>query len=79
MQGPGWVENTTRGTTGWRAERGRAERRAWQEGKTEWKACVREGNGMPGQGRAGQHMAGKERHGTAGAGAGAHSAQGRIG
>ena len=55
----GRAENTMRSTAGWRTERGKAERRAWQEGKTEWKARVRAGNGMSGQGRAGQHMAGQ--------------------
>ena len=49
MQGPGWAENTMRGTTGWRTERGRAERSAWQEGKTEWKVS---GQGMTWQGKA---------------------------
>ena len=36
----------------WRTERGRTGQRAWQEGKTEWKARVRAGNDMSGQGRA---------------------------
>ena len=54
-------------TTGWWTERGRAERRAWQEGKTEWKTGVRVGSDMSGEGKAG-HSAGAE----------AHSAQGRV-
>ena len=76
MQGQGRAENTTRVHNRVEDRKGRAERRAWQECKTERKARVRAGNGMSGQGNIWQ---GKERHGTAGAGVGAHSAQDRAG
>ena len=52
MQGQGRAESTTRVHNRVEDRKGRAERRAWQEGKTEWKARVRAGNGMSGQGRA---------------------------
>ena len=72
MQGQGRAENTTRVHNRVEDRKGRAERRAWQEGKTEWKARVRaangmSGQGMEGQGRAGQGMAtyGKARNGMA--------------
>ena len=55
----GQGEEHDEGTTGWRTERGRAERMAWQESKTEWKARIRAGNGMSWQGRTGPHMAGQ--------------------
>ena len=63
MHGQGRAENTTAVHNRVEERKGRAKRRAWQEGKTELKARVRAGNGMSGQGRAGQHMAGQ---GTAG-------------
>ena len=52
MQGQGRVENTTRLHNRVEDRKGRAERRAWQEGKTERNARVGAGNGMSGQGRA---------------------------
>ena len=47
-------------------ERGKAERRAWQKGKTEWRVRVRARNNMSGQDNEWQ---GKARNGTKGAGA----------
>ena len=52
----------------------RAGWRAWQEGKTEWKARARVWNDMSGQGRA---TCGRSKHDMAGAGV--DSARGRTG
>ena len=54
MQGQDRVENTMKGHT--RIEDRKGQSRAggggMAGGYTKWKACVRAGNGMPGQGRA---------------------------
>ena len=79
-QGQSRAEDTTRGHNSVEDRtRGRAEWRAWQEDKTEWKHGP--GHEMTCQSRAGQHRSeqGTAWHGTAGAGAGANSAQDRTG